>query len=198
MKIKLKRIYKIIFIALLILTGLTIAFTISYKKKTDYNILLISIDALRADHLGCYGYSRNTSPHIDAFAQNNMLFKNFFTVVPKTGPAMTTFFTGKYIQNHGVVSNPLRRDPFIKTLPQLLPKSYMKAGFVTNLTLNAARGYADGFDEYTNLDGQKTLTSKAIKWLRDNGIRSKFFLWVHYIDPHGPYKPPAEFHEIFV
>ncbi|MGA1826322.1 MAG: sulfatase [bacterium] len=197
MKIKLNRVHKIIFILLLILIGLSIAYN-SYTKKTDYNILLISIDALRADHLGCYGYSRNTSPHIDAFAHNNLLFKNFFTVVPKTGPSMTTFFTGKYIQNHGVVSNPLRRNPIIKTLPQLLPKRYVRAGFVTNLTLNAERGYADGFDEYTILDGQKTLTSKAIQWLGDNGIRSKFFLWVHYIDPHGPYTPPDEFHEIFV
>ena len=69
------------------------------------NVLLVSIDTLRADHLGCYGYARETSPNIDALAGRGVRFENYFTVSPKTGPSVATTFTGKYIQNHGVTAN---------------------------------------------------------------------------------------------
>jgi arylsulfatase len=190
----------IIFIILSGIIVISLSYFNRYFVKTrSYNIILISIDALRADHLGCYGYYRNTSPNIDALAKDNILFKNFFTVVPKTGPSMTTFFTGKLIQNHGVVSNPLKRDPSIKNFAQLLPENYKKAAFISNASLSEERGYSDGFDEYILFKGsQEKMTPIVIKWLIENSENAKFFLWLHYIDPHGPYTPPAEFHEIFV
>jgi arylsulfatase A-like enzyme len=168
-----------------------------FSDNKKYNLIFVSIDALRADHLGCYGYWRNTSPNIDAFAENHILFQNFFTVVPKTGPSMTSFFTGKIMQNHGVLSNDLRRDPSIKMLAQLLPKSFRKAAFGANPLLAAGRGYSDGFENFDMNLRQAELTPTAIKWIEKNS-NQKFFLWLHYIDPHGPYKPPAEYHEMFV
>lgn len=177
------------------------------QKKKPYNLILISIDALRADHLGIYGYHRNTSPTIDAFAKKNILFTNFHTVVPKTGPSMTSFFTGRYVQHHGVTTNALRRDKSIKTLTQILPKSFHKAAFCANLGLNKARGYADGFDEFTVLmagaksmreESQAELTPKAINWLKDNAAKGNFFLWLHYLDPHGPYTPPPQYKNLFI
>lgn len=162
------------------------------------NIVFITIDALRADHLGCYGYHRDTSPNMDALARNSILFKNFFTVVPKTGPSMTTFFTGKYIQNHGVVGNQMEWNSSIQPFMELMPKEYKKAAIVANTILLGSKGYDRGFDIYAYNDDEE-LTLKAIHWLDTFFNRAcNFFLWLHYLDPHGPYKPPAEFHEIFV
>lgn len=177
------------------------------NKQSDYNLLFISIDTLRADHLGYSGYQRNTSPYIDAFAKKNITFNNFYTVVPKTGPSMTSFFTGRYIQNHGVVMNHLKKDPTIKTFTQLLPDTFKKAAFIANPVLNKKRGYADGFtdfsvshEKYLSHDelSQKGLSYSAINWLKKLTQKDKFFLWVHYLDPHGPYRPPQEFNELFV
>ena len=176
------------------------------SKQQKFNVIFISIDTLRADHLGCYGYQRNTSPNIDKFAQQSMLFKNFFTVVPKTGPSMTSFFTGQYMQNHGVVDNNYLRSPNSQSFIQLLPDHYQKAAFIANPALSVARGYAAGFDEYQVGDlknkmeewGQSDISPNAITWLNSAKGKGNFFLWLHYIDPHGPYTPPREYHNSFI
>ena len=100
------------------------------------NLVLITIDTLRADHLGCYGYHRNTSPNIDAFAEENILFENFFSVVPVTGPSMSSLFTGKHMLNHGVVYNWLTIDSNTKNLAELMPDNYRTAGFSANTVLH--------------------------------------------------------------
>jgi arylsulfatase len=165
--------------------------------KEEYNFIFISIDALRADHLGCYGYKRNTSPNIDKFARNHILFENFFTVVPKTQPSMSVFFTGKYMQDLGIVDNERAWSDSIVGLVELLPRDYAKTAFICNPGLSRIKGYR-GFDMGQHvLVTQQEITGRAIEFLE--GIEDgKFFLWLHYIDPHGPYKPPAEFHEMFV
>ena len=91
----------------LALLGLTLFASCAEPPETNpRQLIFISIDTLRADQLGTYGYPRATSPNIDALAARGALFENFFTVVPKTGPSMSTHFTGKYIQHHGVTENP--------------------------------------------------------------------------------------------
>ncbi len=176
------------------------------QLHNPYNIVFISIDTLRADHLGCYGYQRNTSPNIDRFANHNTLFKNFYTAAPKTGPSMTSFFTGLYIQHHGVVTNGTIRSTSIKSFVELLPASIKKVAFVANPTLNKHRGYARGFDEFSMISpkkggikhwGQAELVPNAIQWLKGNK-NEPFFLWVHFLDPHGPYTPPDKYNEMFV
>lgn len=192
--------------ALLLLALLTFTCFYGCSKQNNFNVIFISIDTLRADHLGCYGYQRDTSPNIDNFAQQSMLFKNFFTVVPKTGPSITSFFTGQYMQNHGVVDNNYLRSQKSQSFVQLLPSNYQKAAFVANPTLSVARGYATGFDEYHVGDlknkmeewGQGDISPNAIAWLKSTKAKGNFFLWLHYIDPHGPYTPPREFHNYFV
>lgn len=176
------------------------------KEKQPFNVIFISIDTLRADHLGCYGYQRDTSPNIDKFAQQSLLFKNFFAVVPKTGPSMTSFFTGQYMQTHGVVDNNYLRASDTQSFVQLLPDDYQKAAFVANPVLSEARGYAKGFDKYqvgnfkNNMGewGQGDITPNAINWLHSAKDKGNFFLWLHYIDPHGPYIPPNEYRNLFV
>ena len=185
---------------------LVVTFFCGCSKQQQFNVLFISIDTLRADHLGCYGYQRDTSPNIDQFAQQSLLFKNFFTVVPKTGPSMTSFFTGQYMQTHGVVDNNYLRASDSQSFVQLLPDHYQKAAFVANPVLSAARGYATGFDKYqvaspnSNMGewGQEDISPNAIAWLRAAKDKGNFFLWLHYIDPHGPYSPPRDYQDIFV
>jgi len=163
----------------------------------DCNLVFISIDTLRADHLGTYGYMRNTSPNIDDFASRNTVFTNFFTVVPKTLPSMTTFFSGKYVNNHGVVKNRIKVNEML--LPEILPDSFRKGGFTASGIFNKKTGFSEGFHEYVevfNSNGVK-LTDKAIEWLKQNK-KNQFFLWVHYLDPHGPYRPPERLKNLFV
>jgi arylsulfatase len=161
------------------------------------HIILITSDALRPDHLSVHGYARATSPEIDDFAGQVWHFTDAVTVIPKTGPAFTTMFTGLHPQEHSVRSN------FVaipETLPVLAERlrglGYRTAAFVSNPVLRPAKGYARGFDHYELFNGR-----------RDEGVRSvneaflswasgawdgPSFVWIHYMDPHGPYDPPEE------
>jgi len=170
------------------------------------NIVLITIDTLRADHLGCYGYHRNTSPNMDAFAENNILFENFFTVVPVTGPSTSSLFTGRHMLNHGVIYNWLKRDYSLKGLAEIIPEDYRKAGFTANRVLHRSRGYARGFGDFLTPDtlssgiekNHTRITTYGTEWLGRLDQKDKFFLWLHYIDPHGPYIHAADFDGIFL
>lgn len=162
------------------------------------NLLFISIDTLRADHLGVYGYPRPTSPNIDRLAEQSVVFRNFFTTMPKTGPAMTTLFTGKYPQNHRVTRNTSRVRSKQLMLAEIVSPEFRTAAFVASPTLSAERGYAAGFDDFRLTEGDTVdLTDRALAWLEHNDER-RFFLWLHYLDPHGPYLPPERLRETFV
>lgn len=162
------------------------------------NLLFISIDTLRADHLGAYGYPRATSPRIDAFARDNLHFESFFTTMPKTGPSMTSFFTGRYPGNHGVTGNPMAVPESAAMLAEILPDRFRKIAVVGNPTLAPQRGYDAGFEAFVLSEGgTRRITDQALEWL-DRLKGEPFFLWVHYLDPHGPYRPPAELSERFV
>jgi arylsulfatase A-like enzyme len=187
------------------LTGLSLCLAAAWlslrcvppREARSLNLLFISIDTLRADHLGYHGYPRRTSPNIDRFAASNVVFHNFFATSPKTGPSMATFFTGKYVQNHGVTENPLPVPDEQRLLAELLPDEFSKAAIVANPTLAPVRGYAAGFDEFALVEGSSAVTNRALQWLAANE-ESRFFLWLHYLDPHGPYTPPERLREVFV
>ena len=161
------------------------------------HLLLITIDTLRADHLHHFGYPRATSPHLDAFAASNVSFRNFFTVSPKTGPSMVSVFTGKLTQRHGVTKNPMAIPERELLLAERLDPLYRTAAFVSNPTLAAVRGYHAGFEEFELVDDTETVARRAERWLAGAGDEP-FFLWLHFLDPHGPYQPPASLHERFV
>jgi arylsulfatase A-like enzyme len=106
---------------------------------------------------------------------------------------MTSFFTGRYIQHHGVLSNKLRRNESIVGMVELLPGDYRKAAFVCNGFLSRPFGYR-GCDAGKHiLTTQKQITGQAIEYLDGMDCDERFFLWLHYIDPHGAYTPPEEF-----
>jgi len=173
------------------------------RSQPPRNIILISIDALRADHLGCYGYVRETSPNIDRFAAQSTRFTRYFTVVPKTLPSMVTFFTGKQVNRHGVVSNWETLPASTTTLAACLPQGFRKAAFVNNVTLYRKTGLNRGFDVYNVLPQlrPRAFANRVLNWLGRfvyTTSDTPLFLWIHFQDPHGPYKPAPEFTERFV
>lgn len=177
------------------------------------NILLIGVDTLRADHLKCYGYSKNTSSNIDRLAQKGVLFRNTISQIPLTNPSFTSIFTSLYPHEHGAQNGIPPHNEFI-TLPEILKKhGFITAAFISGYPLIAKiSGLQRGFDLYNdkltknfrkNFSTENTdrtadeTTDLAIKWLTNNKDK-RFFLWIHYYDPHTPYIPPAPYNKLFL
>jgi arylsulfatase A-like enzyme len=164
------------------------------------NILLITIDTLRADHLGSYGYGRPTSPSIDRLAESGLLFERALSPAPWTLPSMATLHTSLYPPEHGAIGarTPLRED--VTTLAESLQSvGYDTIGFVTHVFVGRRYGLAQGFhvfDDSLALGDEavtsQDLTRNALRYLRRRG-REPFFLWVHYFDPHMSYLRHPEF-----
>jgi arylsulfatase A-like enzyme len=129
-------------------------------SKDDFNIVLITIDALRADHLSCYGYERNTSPNIDDIAEKGIIFKNAIAPSSWTAPSMVSLFTSVYPINHGVVhgiryvdsKTIYNQEVFsneLITLAEILKgHGYTTFGVASNLHLNEKFGFARGFNYF--------------------------------------------------
>jgi len=174
------------------------------------NILLISIDTLRADHLGCYGDPRPISPSIDALAEKSILFEKVVTPVPLTLPAHSSMMTGTIPPCHGVHDNTDNRLAASNlTLAEILKTNrYSTAAVVASYVLDSKTGMDQGFETY--LDEYEVLlkegldigrradetTRLAAEWLEEHA-NEKFFLFVHYFDPHSPYDPPEPFAAAF-
>lgn len=170
------------------------------EETHELNVILLTIDALRADHLGCYGYKRNTSPNIDKFASNGVLFENTVAQIPKTGPSVSSIMTSQYMQSAGVYRNGEKLSRKKKTIAErLFDLSYFTAAFLTNANLIYGSGHEQGFvlfNNYHTAPAEKVLEG-AVDWLEGNRLK-KFFLWIHLLDPHGPYTPPAKYRSMFV
>lgn len=171
------------------------------------SLVLVTIDTLRADRLGCYGYHRDTSPNMDAFAEQSILFENAYTTMATTLPAHASMMTGTYPIKHGVQANvaflPRSLDDagFLRTLAEMLSnQGYDTAAFVSAAPLKRHSGIDRGFAVFSQpavwqRNCNKT-TEKALKWL-DGRSEKPFFLWVHYFDPHWPYSPPKKYRDRF-
>ena len=184
--------------------------------KKQSKIILISIDTLRADHLGCYGYYRRTSPNIDDIVKDSVIFKHAFAPISYTAPSFASLFTSKYPSYHHIEFTNGRYDfpeSIEPMLQQILKGSGMQtAAFVSTPILNAKRTKFDlGFDTYDDeADTRRTEkvnaflyrrgeeTAKlAMQWLEKNH-KDDLFLWIHLMDVHGPYSPPDDYSEMFV
>jgi len=177
------------------------------------NVVLVTIDTLRADHLSLYGYPRQTTPHIDAFARAAMTYENAYATATFTSPSIVSMLTGVYPPSHGVrfLRQSLPTDTW--TLPRhLRALGWHTAAVVSNWVLKArASGLAGEFDDYDDEMSEQELkrpdvfertaertTDAALRWLENRTRTDRFLLWVHYIDPHGPYTAPAPFNRRFV
>ncbi len=167
------------------------------------SVVLITIDTLRADHLGCYGYFRHTSPFIDQLAADGLLFERAITPMSTTLPAHTSLMTSAYPARHGVLSNlnfyhqPVVTDKGFQTAAQMFREAgYLTAGFVSSPGLGEESGITAGFQVFdeSGIRDAFTTTSRVIDWL-DSVPARPFFLWVHYFDPHHPYDPPPDYRD---
>lgn len=167
------------------------------------NVVLITIDTLRADHLGCYGYARPTSPHMDALADESVVFERAFAAGIPTMPSFTTLLSGLHPYRHGITAH--SSDQRVSDDLVLLPQLAQRAGYVTigidNLVVQASgRGswFARGFDFYSGFlykpfsDQSSQLTDRALRFVDDYQDKP-FLLYMHLWDPHSPYGPPPPY-----
>lgn len=188
------------FVALLVFI-LNLAVTVDSKmnKPNSPNIIFICIDALRADHLGCYGYDRNTSPFLDQLAEKSILFQKTITQSSWTKTSVATFMTSKFQTLTDVAEDEDKLSLNVITLAEVLKNNgYTTVGYVSNPWLKTRFGFSQGFDYY-NEDSVKTLRVEAeevckyISKVKNN----TFFLYVHFMDVHNPYDPPSRFKDAF-
>lgn len=168
----------------------------------EFNVLFLSIDTLRADHLSCYGYERTTSPNIDRLAADGHRFSHAYTSMPTTLPAHTSMFTSHYPSENAVRRNGDIVTSSLITLPEILQAAgYTTAGFVSGLPLNSRFGLNQGFDTYEGVKGKPSRTSedtvKSVRRWFEKYYRRRFFLFVHLFDPHSRYKAPQRFRQPF-
>ena len=175
--------------------------TLSWKRQKEYkvnapNVILITLDTLRADHMGCYGYERNTSPLIDAFAENADLYPHAFATSPWTLPTHTSLFTGKHSFEHGArtYNKPRIEAPPVREEVVTLAELFSKEGFLTTaLTTNAGflksffnldQGFEYYHSQYRN--AKRHNEHYVFPWLEQNKDQS-FFLFLNYFDTHLNY-----------
>jgi choline-sulfatase len=175
------------------------------------NVVVITIDTLRPDHLHCYGYSRIETPTMDRIASSGALFENGVTQTPLTPPSHASIFTGLNPPTHKVRdTGGFILSPSTATLASLLEqRGWDTAAFVSSAVLKKRFGFDHGFAVYDDKmprpgNAQEVLedaerragdtVNHAVEWLDSRGDKP-FFLWVHLYDPHTPYDPPSPFRE---
>ena len=160
-------------------------------------VILISLDTLRADHLGTYGYSCDTSPFIDAFARDNIVFENAVVQSPWTLPSHMSIMTSLYPSFHGVVKEDRSLADEHTTLAELMREGgYRTAAFTDGWLLKPRYGFGRGFDTYKSKRiGIEKIIPQVKQWL-ENNRDNKFFLFIHCYDIHSPYNPSPPYNSV--
>lgn len=170
------------------------------------DIIMITVDTLRADRLSGYGYERRTSPAIDALMNEGIRFEDALTAIPLTGPSFSSIMTSHYPHETGATRNGLPMDRTFPTLAELLKRhGYATGAIISNWTLKREiSGMDRGFDYYNDdLKSKRTIavseqdarcvTNLAIAWINRAAKARPFFAWAHYSDTHTPYKLRKQF-----
>lgn len=181
------------------------------KKAGRLNVLLVTLDTTRADRLGCYGYLGGKTPNLDALARGGVLFQNVYAQVPLTLPSHCSIMTGTTPLAHGVHNNGgYVLSPESTTLAEMLKaRGFHTAAFVASFSVDSRFGLDQGFDLYddsfepglpfksANSERRAdTVAALFSAWLDGRG-EEPFFAWVHFFDPHLPYRPPAPYDREF-
>ncbi len=175
------------------------------------NVVLYLVDTLRADHLGVYGYPRPISPEIDAFAARAAVFTRAYAQSGWTKSSVASMLTGLHLPSHGVAEPADALPASLPTLPRMLQGlGYDTLAVTTNPAVSAESGFARGFDSYVALydrhpgeflaQGSEKVNAELFRWLgsRSGAGRGKpFFAFLHAMDPHAPYAPPAAYRQRF-
>lgn len=171
------------------------------KEDSRLNIVIIGVDTLRPDHLGCYGYERKTSPNIDELAGRGVLLENVVAPSPWTLPSFATVFTSLHPTQHGANAQRAALRENLPTLASVLRSNgYATGGIINAPFLKSHYGVNRGFDFYymTPPEGRVAdgTTRDALEWIDENED-GPFFMFVHYFDPHIPYEPPPPYDTLF-
>lgn len=194
----------------------------SSPPPNSMNLILVTIDTLRADHLGCYDNTSINTPNIDSLASDGVLFKKAYCSEPLTGPSHATILTSLYPRQHSVIMNGFTLPDGVETISEILAERGFNTGaFVGAFPVGSKLNFSQGFyvfnDYFSPLISLSRLTllkilnhlhiisTKGIvqrkaedvtdpflSWLMKQGD-NPFFAWVHYFDPHTPYDPPDEY-----
>ncbi len=192
------------------------------RREPQPNVLVITMDTTRADHLSPYGYRFATTPYLERFAAEGTLFRHAYASAPATAPSHATIFTSLAPLTHRVLKNAMTLGESFQTLAETLGQhDYQTAAVVSSFVLNRKFGLSQGFGFYDddlsktrstvptkNWEGEPVIgkfdcradatTDRASDWLENARDPAKpFFLFVHYFDPHAPYSPPKDYQEKF-
>ena len=183
-------------------------------RKDRPNVVLLTADALRADHLGCYGYHRDTSPLLDEFADESLRYTNAYSASSHTREAVPALLTGEYPDVAIDSDYRLATETIASDLSEA---GYATAGFHSNPFVSRAYGFDQGFDTFDDdlhlgqhklialaqraIDKLRNrhyaradeINERSLEWLDAQTVDKPFFLWNHYMDTHGPYEPPGEY-----
>lgn len=169
------------------------------RPRARFNVVIILEDALRADHLGCYGYASAVTPITDRLAGEGILFETAISQAATTRPSCPSILTSLYPSATGVWSFQDSLDDRFLTLAEVLRnQGFLTAAYIQNINAGAASGLHQGFGEYCDqrsivgYDSARLIPEIVGRWLRDNADQN-FFLYLHLIDPHGPYRPKPPF-----
>jgi predicted AlkP superfamily pyrophosphatase or phosphodiesterase len=181
------------------------------KKEVKPNILLITIDTLRRDRLGCYGYTLNTSPFMDQLAREGLIFKHAVTPIPFTAPSHASILTSLHPMTHRVMRNATALNARFVTTPEVLKENgYYTIGAVAVRTMSSEYNFSQGFDSFSDqwdpeikdwkevvkdFPGKSQRVAKSVNISLKEQIKNylgkhknkPFFIWAHYYDPHLPY-----------
>ena len=171
------------------------------STKSDVNFILIVIDALRVDHLSCYGYQRATSPRIDQLADQGTMFTQAVTAGGWTGESVFSILTGTSTFVHQNVEWNMQKKSFLKTLPQLLKQKEYKTALFSNHEPISTLDISEDFDKtyvisHEEIDSHQ-LTLNTIDWIKKNKNKS-FFVYLHFLGGHAPYISPEPYRSKYV
>lgn len=198
----------------LLATVLALCFcTMRARSGRGRNVILIVLDTMRADHLGVFGYELDTTPNLDQFASESVIFRKALSTASWTPPSVASILTGRYVISHGLTPpvgqavdapNAAILSEDLLTIPEVLKANGYRTGGVTANTWSSDKlGFGQGFERYDFYDdpGADKITAAAEEivnsWNPTPG-KDPFFLYVHYIDPHVPYKAPEPFASSYI
>ena len=168
------------------------------ERNERPDVILITVDTLRADHIGAYGSASTRTPRIDQLAREGTLFTRAVTPMPLTRPAHFSMFTSLYPREHGVLNNALALPEENTTLAERFRAAgYATGAFVGVILLAPGSGAVQGFETYGAPEVPKRTADQvipeALAWVKSQPADKPLFLWIHLYDPHLPYRPPPEF-----
>lgn len=163
-----------------------------------HNVVMISLDTLRADHLSLYGYHRPTSPLLDAFAAESIVFERALAPAPNTAPSQMSLMTSLYPREHGFFGTDVRLSEDTPMLAELLSRGGLRtAAFVDGGYVSASFGFDRGFDRFEDQRGGfARILPRAAQWIAENRD-VPFFVFLHTYDIHAPYIPPEPYRGMF-